>query len=63
MAAVVVIAVIELVVVIVILTAGGRPQSSGEQLHQAEQDVDDLAREARRAMNDAVGQSWRNLAD
>jgi hypothetical protein len=33
------------------------------RLHQADTSVTDAFRAARRAMNDAAGQSWRNLTD
>lgn len=51
-----------------LLSIGPAPTTSGaEQLQRsfrdADQKVEDELRLARRAMNEAAGQSWRNLVD
>lgn len=38
------------------------PEAILAELHSADQRLDTEYRQARRAMNDAAGQSWRNLA-
>ncbi|MDV6310740.1 hypothetical protein R3Q15_02295 [Gordonia amicalis] len=51
-----------------LLSTGPAPTTSGTEqlqrtLRDADQKVEDEFRLARRAMNEAAGQSWRNLVD
>ena len=51
------------VVLWLVLEACWREERVRAELKKADRRVDVEHRNARRAMNDAAGQSWRNLAD